>query len=191
VCKICFPKSFIPLLRSTHVPYLGRWIICTESTKNSYKIQKKITNTKDINCEQNSRPIYPWQGIQTKSSSIPAPSVCAHLKHFAHHIQSSPLWSSEKRPVQNKQSASCISSYVESSAKGTARSVSESYGVSDGVGSQQTLLFCLLEGPRRAFNVSWLILDFVACLIFFFWVASSNLLWIHYFLCFSTMRTWL
>jgi hypothetical protein len=31
-----------------------------------------------------------------KSSFIPAQSVCAHLKHFAHRIQSPPLWSSEK-----------------------------------------------------------------------------------------------
>jgi hypothetical protein len=85
--------------------------------------------------EQNSRPIYLRQGSQTKSSSIPAQSVCTHLKHFTHRIQSSPLWSSEKRPVQSEQSVSHISSYVESSAKGTARSVFESDGVSDAVGT--------------------------------------------------------
>ena len=59
-------------------------------------------------------------------------SMCAHLKYFAHRIHCSPLWSSEKRPVHNTQSASCSSSStVESSAKGTARSVSESDEVSD------------------------------------------------------------
>jgi hypothetical protein len=126
-----------------------------------------------MNYEQNSRPIYPWQSSQTKSSSMPAHSVCVHLKYFTYCILSSPLRSSEKRPVQNKQSASCISSYVESSAKGTARSVSESDGVSDGVGSRQTLLFRRFEGPRRAFDASRLVLDLVACLIFFFWVAST------------------
>jgi hypothetical protein len=34
----------------------------------------------------------------------------AHLKYFAHRIPSSRLWSSEKRPVKNAQSASCSSS---------------------------------------------------------------------------------
>jgi hypothetical protein len=40
---------------------------------------------------------------QTKSFSIPAQSVCTRLKHFAHHTQSSSLWSSEQPPVQNNQ----------------------------------------------------------------------------------------
>jgi len=95
-------------------------------------------------------------------------SVCAHLKCFAHRIHSSPLWSSEKRPVYNTQSASCSSSSVEPSAKGTARSVSKSDGVSDGVGFRQTLLVRLFEGPRRALDASRLVLDLVVCLIFFF-----------------------
>ena len=33
--------------------------------------------------------------------------MCPHLKYFAHFIQYSTLWSSEKRPVRNTQSASC------------------------------------------------------------------------------------
>jgi len=69
--------------------------------------------------------------------------------------------------VQNTQSAYCSSS-VESSSKGTDRSVSEFDGVSDGVRSRQTLLFRLFEGPRRAFDASVLVLDIVVCLIFFF-----------------------
>jgi hypothetical protein len=81
---------------------------------------------------------------KTNSSSIPAQSVCAHLQYFAHRIHSSPLLCSDKRPVQNTQSASS----VELSARGTASSLSESDGVSDGVGSRQTLLFRLFEGPR-------------------------------------------
>jgi hypothetical protein len=40
--------------------------------------------------------------------------------------------------------------------------------VSNGVGSRQTLLFRLFEGPRRAFDVSRLVLDLVTCLILFF-----------------------
>ena len=101
-------------------------------------------------------------------NSIPAQSVGRHLKNFAYRIQSSPLWSSEKRPVQNTQSASCSSSStVESSAKGTARSVSESDGVSDGVGFRKTFLFRLFEGPRRAFDASRLVLDLVPCLFSF------------------------
>jgi len=119
------------------------------------------------------------QRIQTKNKILclpdkvhkqnlpPTQSMCAQLKHFAHPIHSSALWSSEKRPVQSTQSASCSSSSVESSAKGTARSVSESDGVSGGVGSRQTVLFRLFEGPRRAFSASQLVLDLVACLIFF------------------------
>ena len=76
--------------------------------------------------------------LTKKSSSIPAQSVCAHLKYFAHCTHSSPLWSSEKRPVQNTQSEYFSSSAVESSAEGTARSAFESYEVSDGVASRQT-----------------------------------------------------
>jgi hypothetical protein len=94
-------KSSPPVIRCTHVPNLGRWIIYPESTKNSYRILK-IANTKE---EQNS--VYPWQGSQTKSSPIPTQSVCAHLKYFAHCIHSSILWSSEKWPVQNTPSVSC------------------------------------------------------------------------------------
>jgi hypothetical protein len=78
------------------------------------------------------------------------------------------LWSSEKRPVQNTQSASCSSSSsVESSSRGTASSVSQSDGVSDGVGSRQTLIFLLFEGPRTAFDSSRQVLDLVTCLTFF------------------------
>jgi hypothetical protein len=97
--------------------------------------------------------------------------VYAHLKYFAHHIQSSPLWSSEKQPVQYTQSAS---SSVKLSSKGTARSASRSDGVSDGVGARQTLLFHLFEEPSRAFDASCLVLDLVPRLIFFFWVAPTN-----------------
>ena len=112
--------------------------------------------------------------------------VRAPIWNISHIIQSSPLWSYEKRPVQNTQSASCSSSSVRSSAKGTARSVSECYGVSDGVGSQQTLLFRLFEGPRRAFDASQMVLDLVACFILFFWVVRWTC-----FLCCSTTRIWL
>jgi len=45
-------------------------------------------------------------------------------------------------------------------------SVFEFYKVSDGVAGANPL-FCLFEGPRRAFDAS-LVLDLVACLIFFF-----------------------
>jgi len=113
------------------------------------------------------------QCIQTKNKTLfihekaHKQSVCAHLKCFAHRIHSSPLWSLEKRPVQYTQSASCSSLFVESPAKGTARSVSESDGVTGGDGSRQTLLFRCFEGPRRAFDASRLVLDLVACLISF------------------------
>ena len=93
--------------------------------------------------------------------------MCADLKCFAQRIHSYPLWSSEKRPIHSTQSAFGSSFSIASSAKGTARAVFESDGMSDGVGSRQILLFRLLEGPRRAFNASQLVLDLVACLIFF------------------------
>jgi len=71
------------------------------------------------------------------------------MKRFAHRIQSS-----DKRPVQYSTHNTRLFplSSVASSARGTANSVSESDGVSEGVGPQQTLLFCLFEGPRRAFD---------------------------------------
>jgi len=149
------------------VPNMGRWIIYTESTKNSYKIWK----------------ICKYKGWKLRT------------KHFAHRILSSPLWSSEKRPVQNTKSMSCSSSSsIESSVKGTARSVSESDGVSDRVGSWQTHVFRSFEGPRRTFDASRLVLDLVVCFIFFFWVASTSFFfvrWTRYFLCCSTTRIWL
>jgi len=101
--------------------------------------------------------------------------VCAHLKYFPHRIHSSTLWSSKKRPVLNTKSASCSTS-VESSAKATVRSVSVSDGASDGVGSRQTTLFRLSEGPSREFDAGRLVLDLVACLIFFFPVAPTKFL---------------
>jgi hypothetical protein len=71
---------------------------------------------------------------------------CAHLKYvyFAHRTLSS-----DKRPVQNTQSASCPSSSTESSAIGTTSSVSESDGESDGVGSRQTLSSVFLEDQEE------------------------------------------
>ena len=63
--------------------------------------------------------------------------VCNYLKYSVHRIHSSPLSSSKKWPAQCTQSASCPASSVESSAKRSARSVSETARV----GSRQTLLF--------------------------------------------------
>ena len=98
------------------------------------------------------------------------------LKYFAHRIHSSAsiLRSSEKRPVHYTQSASCSYSSVESSAKVTVRSESVSDGMSVGVGSRQTTLFRLFEGPRWAFDWSRLDWDLVACLICFSWVQPKN-----------------
>jgi hypothetical protein len=98
-----------------------------------------------------------------------------HLKCFAYLIHSSPLWSLEKRPVHDTQSASCSSSSVESSAKGTVNSVFESDGVSDEVESRQTLLYRLFEGPRKAFDASRLVLDLLACMILFFLFAPKKI----------------
>jgi hypothetical protein len=78
--------------------------------------------------------------------------------------------------MQYAQSASCSSYSVESLARGTVISVSESDGMSDGGGSRHTLLFRLFEGPRRAFDARRLVLDLVACLIFIFCVASTKFL---------------
>ena len=103
-------------------------------------------------------------------------NVCAHLKCFAHRIQSFPLRYSEKRPVNNKQSASFSFSSVESSAKRSAMYVPESDGVSDGVRYRQYFLFLLLEGPRRAYDASRMVLVFVACLIFLSRVGATNFL---------------
>jgi hypothetical protein len=180
-------KPSYPLLRRTRVPNLGRWIIYTENAKKitEYKNHKY----KDIDHEQNR--VYPWQGSQIKSSFITAQSVCSHLKHFAHRIQSSPVRSSEKQPVQYRQSASCSSSSsVASSAWGTANLVSESDGVSDGVGTQQTLLFRLFEGPRRAFD-AFGIFGFSGLFDFLFELPQQNFVkWTLYFLCCSTTRIW-
>ena len=82
--------------------------------------------------------------------------MCAPLKYFVRRIHSSPLWSSEKRPVQNTQSVYCSSSSVESSAEGTARFVFESYKMSDGVGSRQTLSSVLLkEQEEHSTQADW------------------------------------
>ena len=70
-------------------------------------------------------------------------------------------------------------SSVESSAKVSAMYVPESDGVSDGVGYRQSFLFLLLEGPRRAFDESRLVLHFVACLIFLSWVGATYFLYVE------------
>jgi hypothetical protein len=71
-----------------------------------------------------------------------------------------------RKTTSAEQSTSCIS-YIESSVKGTASSVSESDGVSDGVGCRQTLLFRLFEGIRTALDASRLVLDLAAFLFSF------------------------
>ena len=161
-------KASYPLIKRTLVPNMGRWIIYTESTKNSYRILKKYKYKR-----------YKLRTKQGLSLTGLTNRIFLHTnkkKYFAHRIHSSTLWSSEKLPVQNTQSASCSSSSVESSAKGTVSSVSESDRMSDGVGSRQTLLFCHFEGPRVAFDASRLVLDLVVCLIFFFWVVPTKFL---------------
>ena len=104
--------------------------------------------------------------------------VCAPIWNILHGV--STLLNCglrETTSTEHTQSVSCFSSSLESSGKGIVRSVSESDGVSDRVGSWQTLLFRLFEGPRRTFDVSWLVLDLLACLIWFFWVAPASLPW--------------
>jgi hypothetical protein len=81
-----------------------------------------------------------------------------------------------EKTVKNIQPASFSSSPVESSAKGTARSVSEYDGVSDGVGSRKTLLFRPFEGTRRAFDASRLFSGLMASTFFYFWDAATNVL---------------
>ena len=170
-------KASYPLIRRTRVPNLWSWIIYPENINNS-SITLKITHTKE---EQNS--VYPGQGSQTKSTSIPTQSVRAHVKYFAHRIHSSTLWSSEKRAVQSTQSASCSFSSVESSAKGTVRSVSESDGLSDEVGSRQTTLFRPFEGPRRAFVAKRFVFGFSVLFDFLFLSCPNKISvrWTHYF----------
>ena len=119
-------------------------------------------------------------------------SVCAYLKCFAHRIHSFPLWSSEKRPVQNTQSASCSSSSVESSAKGTARSVPN-------LMEWQTEL-----DPGKPFSsVFWRTKKSIqrkcigfgfSCLFDFIFLSCPNkfsVRWTRYFLCCSTTSVWL
>jgi hypothetical protein len=115
------------------------------------KHREYLQNLKKLQIQRKNKALFiPDKAIQTKSSSIPTQNVCANLKYVAHLIHSSTLRSSEKRPVQNSQSASFSSSSVETSAKGTVRLVSESDGMSDGVGSRQTLLFRILYSVDRA-----------------------------------------
>ena len=114
-------KASYSLIRHTRIPDLGRWIIYPESTKNSYRILKKYKYKR-----------YKLRTKQGLSLTGLTNRIFLHTnkkKYFAHRIHSSTLWSSEKLPVQNTQSASCPSSSVESSAKGTVRSVSESDSV--------------------------------------------------------------
>jgi hypothetical protein len=150
------------------------------------KLQLKRIQTKNKQC-------LPRQVSQTKSSSIPTQSLYAHLKYFAHGIHPSLLWSSEKRPVQNTQSASCSSSSVESLARGAASSVSEYDRVSDGVGSRQTLLFRFFWRTKKSirhkpsgFGFSGL-LDFLLLICFKIFFVR----WTCYFFCCSTTRNWI
>ena len=170
--KFVSVKASSPQIRRTGFSNLGRWIIYEKSTKISYKTQKiqiqriQTKNKKSLSLTRLTNRIF----LHTSTKCV-RPSETFHTSYLLLS-----MWSSEKRPVQNTQSASCSSSSVELSAKGTARSVSERVGVSDGVWFSQTLLFRLFGGPRRTFNASQIVLDLVACFIFFFWVASTNFL---------------
>ena len=111
--------------------------------------------------------------------------MCAYL-HFAHRIHFFPLRYSDKRPAQSTQSASCSSSSVESSAKGTARSVFESYKVSDGAGSWRTLFSVFLkdqeELSKQAFSGLFDFLFLVCPTIFCKMNSLFSLLFLHDYL---------
>jgi hypothetical protein len=142
--------------------------------------------------------------IQTNSNTVFIPykahkqnlplhqyKVCAPICNISHTVSTLLHCDPEKRSVQNIQSATCSSSSsVELSVRGTASSMSKSDGVSDGVGSWQTLLFRLFEGPRRTFDASHQGLDLVACLIFCSELPQYNKLIIFFAVC-STKRIWI
>jgi hypothetical protein len=124
------------------------------------------------------------QSLKTKNNTVFIPDkaqkqnlppyqhkVCAPICNILHTV-SAPLHSGLQRNDQCRTHDQCLSS-VESSARETGSSVSESDGVSDGDGSRQTLLFHLFEGPGRAFDARRHALDVAACLIFSFRAASN------------------
>ena len=83
--KFVSVKAASPQIRRTRVPNLGRLIIYKESTKRRYKIYTH-TKYKYKGYKLRTKQCLSLTGSQTKSSSVPAQSVCAHLKHFAHRI---------------------------------------------------------------------------------------------------------
>jgi hypothetical protein len=81
--------------------------------------------------------------------------VCAPIWNVSHIVSTllhCGLQRNDQYRTRNQRLPAPQSPSVESSAWGTASSVSESDGVSDGVGSWQTLLFDLFEGLRTAFD---------------------------------------
>ena len=191
--KFVSVKASSPQIRRTRVPNLGRWIIFTESTRDSYKIKiknkykgYKIKTKQCLFLTRLTNKIF----LHTSTKCVrPSEIFCTSYLVFSIVVFR------ETTSTEHK-SASCSSSpSIESSAKGTVRSVSESDGVSDGAGSRKTLFFRLFEGPRRALDAGPLVLDLVACFIFFFWVASTFFFffikWTCYYLCYSNTRIWL
>jgi hypothetical protein len=121
-------KSSYPLIRRTRFPYLGRWIIYRESTKNNYGILK-ITNTKDNT--KNKTVFIPEKAHKQNLPSYQH-TVCVCVRPSEIFRASYPLFSivvfrETTSTEQNTQSAYYSSSSVDSSAKGTARSVFEAY----------------------------------------------------------------
>jgi hypothetical protein len=184
--KFVSVKASYPLIRCTCVPNLG------EGVNNLHRKHKKwLQNLKSYKYEE-----YKLRTKQYLSMTRLTNRVCAPIWDIWHIVSTLLHCGLQRNDQYRTQSASCSSSSVELSVKGTSRSVSESDGMSDGVGSRQTLLFCHFEGPRRAFNASWLVLevlDLVACMIFFFlsWPNKLSVKWTHYFLRCSTTSIWL
>ena len=162
-------KASYPLIRPTRVPNLGRWIIYPESIKNSYIIEK-------IQIQRKNKTVFIPDKAHKQNLPPYQHKVCEPIWNIS-HIVSVLLHCGLQRNDKYITHYQRSSSSVESPAKGTVRSVSESDGVTDEVGSRQTTLFCLFEGPRRAFDASRLILNLVECLIFFFWVAPTKFLY--------------
>ena len=114
----------------------------------------------------------------------------AHLKYFAHLKHSSPLWSSEKRPVQYTHSAS---SSVESSSKRTTRSVSESDGLSRRSWIPTNPPLPSFWRTKKSIRPKSNSFGFSGLFDFLFLSCPNKFTvkWTHYFLCCSNTITWL
>ena len=148
------------------------WIFYKESTKNSYKTQKVQI-----------------QKIQTKNETLFIPDKSHKQNLHAHqHKACAPIWNISyivssilhcglQRNDQYRTHNQRLLPHFLPSNRQWKEQLDQCPNLMEcqtDLNAGKPFSSAFFEGPRGAFDASRLVLDLVACFIFFFWVASRN-----------------